>query len=556
MTVTRGAFAYPGTSTDYHTGSWRLSRPAHVLRPAPCASACPAGENPREIEKYFSLGELQRAWETIVEANPLPAVTGRVCPHPCEEACLRQHVDAPVAIATLERTLGDEAIARGFAYPGPFAATKGQVAVVGSGPAGISAAYHLLRLGFKPVIFEKERQLGGLLRLGIPAWRLPRAMLDAEIRRILDLGIEVRLGEELGRTISLGELREQFSAVVLAIGKELPRPWSVEGAVHWDARDGLSLLRAYHRGALADVPEKVAIVGAGNTAIDTARLLRFLGAKEVHIITELALPSEGKGGDAIPAFPHEVAMAMEEGIIFHPRRGVGRLIFRGGKFWGLELVHMRKLPHHGHFERVPFEGTEGLLPVDMVIPAIGEALDPKGVESLLNPRGEIDADAQTSIPGHEGIFLCGDAHPLLGGWVSSAVGSGARAAQSCAAFISREPFPTLETLAPVQKEDMHTIYFAPQARIGVSQLPAAERGLEKETVLAVTPGEGQEEAKRCMSCGACLWCDNCWTFCPDAAVVKLAPGEIPYAFDLDYCKGCGICAAECPTSLIRMSEEI
>ena len=558
--ITRGAFARPGTSLDYKTGSWRIQRPLHRHGSAPCHTACPAGE---DAQQYLALVEEERyreAWENIVNVNPLPAVTGRVCHHPCESACNRGHYDTSIAIHHVERFLGDLALQEGWDYPAtPVAGSAPAVAVVGSGPAGCSAAWHLTRRGYRVHLYDALPVAGGLLRTALPPYRLPRAVLDAEIERLLASGIEFLPGKRLGRDVSLSELQTDYPAVFLAPGSQRSREWDSAGATPRDLHVGLDLLKQWIAIGSIQSWSSAAIIGGGNTAIDLARILKHAGVAEVHVVTHQSLPRpDANLPDPMPAIAREITQALEEGITIHEHRGVQRLVLRGEQVIGLELVHMKELPDAEHgMKFVSFEGTESLLHVEQVIPAIGQTVDPDGMEDLLDHCDFIQADAQGRVAGHPGLLTGGDARGDRG-TVSEAIGDGRRAAAAIDRFINQQPDPPATRDAPVSLEQLNLNYYEPGLRPEGSVLPVPERsgsaeiegGLERQQVL----GEG----RRCLSCGNCLACDNCWTLCPDMAVLKtrepVADGSL-YVFDYDYCKGCGLCARECPSGYIVMQAE-
>lgn len=561
----RGGYALPGTTLEYRSGSWRTERPVHRHRAAPCHSACPAGEDAQAYIAQLSEGRLREAWEVLVAANPLPAITGRVCHHPCEQACNRAAWDEPISIHAIERFLGDEAIRHGWAYPpgAPPAPHAPAVAVVGGGPAGLAAAYHLNRRGYRVTIFEMLPAAGGMLRAAIPPYRLPRTVLDAELERLLALdGIELRTRARLGRDVSLDELRAGFRAVFLAPGNQRGRAWAVDGVTPRDLHVGLELLKQWVAfGTLATAADSVAIVGGGNTAVDLARVLKFAGVHEVHVITHAALPAPGvEPSEAMTAIPREIAQAQEEGVIFHPHRGIRRLILRGEQVAGIELVHVKKLerPGGGHAP-VAFEGTETVLHVRQVIPAIGQQVDPEGIERLLDGRAHFETGVWSEIPGYPGVYAGGDARGGYG-TVSRAIGDGRRAAAAIDAWLSRGAHPDAPaTIEPITLAALNLSYFETAARTHEPLLAVAERDGQREIAAGLDAAAVAHEGGRCLSCGNCMRCDNCWTLCPDNAVLK---SEAPaadgshYVFDYDYCKGCGLCARECPTGYIVMEEDL
>lgn len=561
LRITTACYARPGTSLQFKTGSWRLQRPVHVHAAAPCHAACPAGE---DAQAYLSLVEEERfreAWETIVAVNPFPAITGRVCHHPCEQACNRGSYDEAISIHDVERFLGDMAIAEGWTYPVTRpAADAPKVAVVGAGPAGCAAAWHLMRLGYRTHLLESLPVAGGLLRSAIPPYRLPREVLEKEIERLLGTGIEFMPGQRLGQDFSLQELRDEYQAVFLGIGTQAAREWAIDGATPTDLHIGLDLLEKWMDVGSIPTWSSVAIVGAGNTAIDLARVLKHAGVPQVHIISHKAIPGpDVPPQDAMPAILREIRQGLEEGVIIHEHRGVQRLILRGEQVVGVEMVHMKKLANEaGKLKRVAFEGTESLLHVEQVIPAIGQTVEPRGVEALLNGDSYFRVDDTTGgFAGKPGIYTGGDARGH--GTVSEAIGDGRRAALAIDRYLRALDAPATEKTQPLGFERLNIHYYEPAARARTSVLEVAERTGFKEVEGGLSRRQAVDEGRRCFSCGNCLMCDNCWTLCPDVAVLKsqeLAEDGSHYVFDYGYCKGCGLCAHECPSGYIRMQDEI
>ncbi|MCB2102262.1 MAG: FAD-dependent oxidoreductase [Rhodobacterales bacterium] len=561
VTLTRGTYALSGTSLAFKTGTWRVERPVHKHWAAPCHAACPAGEDAQAWIAKVQEKKLQQAWEILVSANPMPAVTGRVCPHPCEQGCNRGSYDQPIAIHNLERFLGDEAIRNNWAYPVPkkAKASAPTVAIVGAGPTGISAAYHCIRLGLKPTIFEALPEAGGLLRSAIPMTRLPRDVLDAELERIFALGIEFKPRHRLGRDINLEELRQDYDAVYLGPGCQRSKEWSVAGAVPGDLADGLHLLKEWVDHGGVPNTKKVVIHGGGNTAMDIARVLKRHGAEEVHLVTASGLPGPDTAPDDIlNVVPRELEEGVEEGVIMHPHANLKRLLMRGSKLVGVEMVSLKKLPTaSGRKARVSFEGTERVLDADIVIPCIGEAVDPEGMERVLGGSNYFRPDDWGRLSGQDNLLAGGDARGDRG-TVSAAVGDGRKAAIALAAKLIDGVEPEGAPRQPIDIASLNLNYFQKGTRAKAPTLPVEERTDHAEIEGSLEWSQVSAEGERCFSCGNCLACDNCWTYCPDNAVLKTADVAVDgshYVFDYDFCKGCGLCATECPCGYIEMIGE-
>ena len=559
--LTRGAIAWPGSSLAFKTGTWRVQRPEYQHRSAPCHTACPAGEDAQAYLALVAEEEYRKAWEVLTAVNPLPAITGRVCHHPCETSCNRRHLDAAIAIHNVERYLGDMALREGWTYPvGPLSSDGAPVAVVGAGPAGCSAAYHLARLGYRTHLFEALSEAGGLLRSAIPPYRLPARILDEEIARLLECAISFHPGRRLGRDFSLQDLQADYKAIFLAPGTQRSREWSIDGVTPRDLRVGLDLLKQWMDVGSIPTWESVAIVGAGNTAIDLARILKRAAVPEVHVISHKAIPGPGvPPEDAMPAIDREIYQGLEEGVILHEHRGVQRLILRGEQVVGVEMVHMKKLPDaSGRMKRVAFEGTESLLHVEQVIPAIGQIVEPEGMESLLDYANFFSVDEMGRFAKHPGFFTGGDARGDRG-TVSEAIGDGRRGALAIHAWMAGNDEVAESKGDPIGFEQINLNYFEPGRRPEEPMLPVEARGGFEEVELGLDKTPVINEGRRCFSCGSCLVCDNCWTLCPDTAVLRTEEtldNGAHYRFDYDYCKGCGLCAHECPTGFILMHTEV
>lgn len=555
--LTRSGYALPGTSLQFRTGDWQVQQPKHRYQIAPCHKDCPAGEDPQAYLACMQAGHLQEAWLTIVAVNPIPAITGRVCPHPCEAACNRGQYDEAVAIHAVERFLGDKAIAKNWDYPvNPVAPEAPEIAIVGAGPAGISAAYHLIKRGYRATIFDEHPEAGGTLRTALPPYRLPRSLLDAELERILALdGITFQPHTRLGRDMHLNQLQEQYQAVFLALGAQRSVEWSIDGVVPRDLHSGFELLKEWVDIGKVPTPKSVAVIGAGNTAVDMARVMKRAGVPEVHIISHKPIPKPGVPiEEAMPAIPREVQEALEEGVIIHEYRGIRRLILRGERVVGVELVHMKKLMQpSGRLKRVAFEGTETILSVDQVIPAVGQVIDPTGIEILAGNRSHIQVDDWGQIEGHLGVYAGGDITPNAG-TVTAAVGDGRRVAEAIDCVLQIRALPEIAEVTSIPFEQLNMNYYELAPRVQEPTLPVEQRASDEEITTSLSTPLVAKESQRCFSCGNCLACDNCWTLCPDSAILKtkeMASDGSHYVFDYDYCKGCGLCVSECPCGFIE-----
>ena len=557
--LTRGGFAYPGTTLDYKTGSWRIQRPEHKHQRAPCHTTCPAGEDPQAYMALLDEGKAQQAWELLVSINPMPAITGRVCPHPCESGCNRGQYDEPLAIHSIERFLGDQAIEKNWAYPvSKPAIDAAQVAVIGGGPAGLAAAYHLLSQGLQVTVFDDMSEAGGTL-FTIPDYRLPREVVRSEIARLLATGINYKSNHSLGRDVHLQDLKHNYAAVFLAPGIMKSSEWSVDGVTPNDLHHGLHLLKQWSDVSSLPEMKSAAVIGGGNTAIDIARILNRNGV-DTHIVIHSSLPNpDAPSAEDMRAIPREINQALEEGVKIHDHHGVKRLILRGEKLSGIEIVRMRKLPDdQGRLHRVAFEGTESILHVDQVIPAIGQVIEPAGMKKLLHGKHYFKVDDWGQLIDKDNIYAGGDAIEGNGGTVTEAVGNGRIAALAIAAKIKKQALPEINRSAAIEFDSLNMEYFEPAARIEQAILPVEERVAEIEIESGLSSHEVAHEANRCFACGSCLRCDNCWTLCPDSAVLKTDESSFDgsyYIFDYDYCKGCGLCAVECPTGYISIIGE-
>ena len=529
-----------GSSRANKTGSWRTERAVYTNRMPPCNDACPAGEN---IQAWLYEAEeggegYERAWRKIMEENPFPAIMGRVCYHPCETACNRGQLDESVGINSVERFLGDEAIRQGWTVSVDVPATGRHVLVIGAGPSGLSAAYHLARRGHTVTVKEAGPMAGGMMRFGIPKYRLPREVLDAEVQRILDLGVTLELD---AKVTDLNALRDDYDAVFLAVGAQIGKRAYIPAGSAAHMLDAVSMLRSLEEGEKPLLGRRVAVYGGGNTAMDAARTAKRLGASEAIVVYR-------RNKDHMPAHESEFIEASEEGILFKWLTTIKQV--DQGKL----VIEKMELDESG-FPQPTGELEE--LEADSLVLALGQDTDLSlldGVPGLVVDRGVVSVGPDM-MTGCEGVFAGGDMVPFERS-VTVAVGHGKKAAKNIDAWLSgMVPEPVVRP-ALATYDTLNTWYYADAPR---TERPVLERARRESTFDEVVQGLDETnalyEARRCMSCGNCFGCDNCYGVCPDNAVIKLGqPGE-KYLIDLDYCKGCGICVAECPSGAIQMFPE-
>ncbi len=531
----------PGSSDTDLTGSWRTERAVYVDRTAPCGDSCPAGEGVRDWLYLAESGGAgyEAAWRAIMAVNPLPAVMGRVCYRPCETACNRGQLDESVGINSVERFLGDEAIRQGWTVTVERPPTGKHVLVVGSGAAGLSAAYHLALAGHEVTIKDASERAGGMMRYAIPRYRLPREVLDAEIERIVSLGVHLELGGEVADLDAL--LADgSFDAVFLALGARIARRAYLPAGTAGHVLDALSVLRSVAEGEAPLLGRRVAVYGGGNTALDTARTAKRLGADEAVVVYR-------RNRERMPAHDDEVQEAEAEGITFRWLSTIDHFDDDG------LTVEAMELDEHGFPQ--PTGRTEQLA-ADSVVLALGQETDLSlmGEAHLDVNDGVVMTDPVTMATNRPGVFAGGDVSPGDRS-VTAAIGHGRRAAAGITAYLTGQTLtaPAEPVLAPF--EDLNTWYFEDAPRQHRPRLQMVRRqSTFDEVVQDLDEGTALFEARRCLSCGGCIACDNCYAFCPDNAVIKLGP-EGEYEVDLDYCKGCGLCVEECPTGSMLMEPE-
>jgi NADPH-dependent glutamate synthase beta subunit-like oxidoreductase len=533
-----------GTTEVMKTGTWRAALPVYQAPPSPCRLACPVSGDIAQWMQQALARDWYGAWVTLTVNNPFPAVAGRVCHHPCEAACNRAGYDEPLSICALERCIGDRALAEGWRHAPAPAARAQRIAVVGGGPSGLSAAYQLRRLGYAVTIFEAEPELGGLLRDGIPPYRLPREVLDGEIARVLELGIEVRCGAPVATARHFERLRADFDAVYLAMGaRRQKRLAQLDYAAPW-VMDGAAYLLQANAGAPPALGRHLAVIGGGSAAIDVARSARRAGC-EVSLIS---LEREAQ----MPAQREEVLQALEEGVTLVDG-ALLRSATHSADALRLDCVRadFAPGPSRGEFCVTPIAGSEFTLVADAVVPAIGQDPELAAVQSFARADGALlwtDARGATST---EGVFAGGDVASTAR-FVTEAIGMGRRAAREIDRRLQAREEADDGAGTAVSLASINTFYYPHAVRAESGRLEAARRRGQAEVQLGLDAEQALAEAARCFSCGHCISCDNCFYFCPDMAISRIAGG---YAVAGDYCKGCGLCVRECPTGSIAMHEE-
>jgi 2-oxoacid:acceptor oxidoreductase delta subunit (pyruvate/2-ketoisovalerate family) len=528
-----------GSSLANLTGSWRTSRPVYVDRLPPCNNACPAGENIQAWLYYAESGNYEAAWRTLTLDNPLPAVMGRVCYHPCESACNRAQIDEAVGINSVERFLGDTAIRNGWRFEPPKTETGKRVLVVGAGPSGLSVAYHLRRMGHAVEIHEAGPFAGGMMRFGIPKYRLPRDVLDAEVRRIVDLGVALKLNAKVDRVVDSMKAGK-FDAAFLAVGAHIGKRAYIPAGSAAKVLDAVSLLRSMEGEDKPLLGRRVVVYGGGNTAIDAARTAKRLGASEAIIVYR-------RTRDRMPAHDFEVEEALQEGIMMKWLSTIKRVEE------GVLTVEKMQLDDKGFPQPT---GEFETLEADSLVLALGQDVDLSlldGVPGLEIKDGVVQVGSNM-MTGYAGIFAGGDMVPSER-TVTVAVGHGKKAARHIDAWLRGTQYapPEKHELASIDK--LNDWYYADAPKTVRPMLEIARRQSTFEEVQGgLDETNALYEARRCLSCGNCFECDNCYGVCPDNAVIKLGPGK-RFKFNYDYCKGCGICAQECPCGAINMVPE-
>jgi NADPH-dependent glutamate synthase beta subunit-like oxidoreductase len=541
----------------FPTGNWRSIRPVYRDKLPPCNNACGTNE---KIQGYLDLvkrGKYLDAYALIKEDMPFPSVTGRVCYHPCETACNRGQYDEAISIRAVERFLGDlgQALQRDVVKPGKPNGKK--VAVVGSGPAGHSAAYQLARLGYKVTILEKSPKAGGLNRGGIPDWVLPQHVLDREIERLIELGIAIKTNTEVGKDVTWDSLKKDYDAVVLAVGLTEPNSVRAEGENKQGVIYGLPFLRDIGMGASkVKLGARVAVIGGGNTAIDCAREALRQGAVEVTMITVEGNPKE------MPCVPEDLHDMLEEGVELIHGRAMTAVLGNNR----VEALQLYPAKFSGAINASPITINKDVAPekfaVDNVIIAVGQHASLNWLpQEFKNERGTIKVDRFGRL-GDTNFFAAGDIVQLGSGqplMVVNAVGDGKRVAFNLDKALRGETLEPRKIAIDVivDLNRMNMTYFPHFPRVKQSMLnPTSRKKTQDEVILSFSEEQAVEEASRCFSCGTCNACDNCYLVCPEPCIVRSDRSNGLYKILVDYCKGCRVCIEECPTGCLEGVPEL
>lgn len=518
----------------------RSRKPVYLDMLPPCNAGCPAGENIQEWLRLIKAGDAESAWRQLVADNPFPAIHGRVCYHPCETACNRKDLDAAVSIHSVERYLGDLAIAQGWQFPKPRRSSGRRVLVVGAGPSGLSAAYHLARLGHGVEVFDGGDLPGGMMRYGIPEYRLPRDVLDAEVARLVELGVVIRQNHPI-KDLLATQAEGNFDAVFVAVGAHISKRVDIPSADASRVVDAVSFLRDVASGERPMIGRKVAVYGGGNTAMDAARVARRLGAEESVVVYRRTQAQ-------MPAHEEEREGAEAEGVRMNWLRTIASLDEADLTVEVMELDENGSAVGTGRYEK---------LAADTVILALGQRADTDFLHAIPGMSFHddvVDVDPNTLMTAVPGIFAGGDAVPS-DRTVTIGVGHGKRAARRIDAWLNSEEWVTVPKHPVVTIDQMNVWYFGDHARRQQQETDLDERiGGFEEIVSGLSDAEAEFEAQRCLSCGNCFECDGCFGACPEDAVIKLGKGH-RYRFDYERCTGCATCYEQCPVHAIEMIQE-
>ena len=529
----------PDLSHERRTGPFRVQRPVYVDLLPPCNNACPAGEDIQGWLTHAQAGRMYEAFQHLIRENPMPAVHGRVCYHPCEDNCNRARLDSTVSIHAVERHLGDRAIEEGWQVEFEAEPTGRRVLVVGAGPSGLSAAYHLRRLGHDVEIRDAGPFAGGMMHFGIPKYRLPRDILEAEVKRIENMGVKIVLNHKV-EDILEEKRNGGFDAVFIAVGAHLSKRTEIPSRDAGKVLDAVSFLRDVETGDMPKLGRRVAVYGGGNTAMDAARTLKRLGVEPMIIYR--------RDKEHMPAHTFEADEAEEEGVKFHWLRTIKEID------QSTFTVEIMRVDESGRPQ--PTGEYEELEANDLIL-ALGQDTDTGFMRNI--PGIEFKWDGvvvvdERMMTGYAGIFAGGDMVPS-DRTVTIGVGHGKKAARNIDAWLRDQAYekPPKHDIATFEK--LHVWYYTDAAQRPQGHLDMARRRSSFEEVLhGLSEKEAVYEAKRCLSCGNCFECDGCFGACPEDAVIKLGPGK-RYRYNYDLCTGCAVCFEQCPCHAIEMAPE-
>jgi NADPH-dependent glutamate synthase beta subunit-like oxidoreductase len=527
----------PDLSLSSGTGPVRLQEPIYVNSIPPCNHACPAGENIQGWLDKAQAGDFEAAWRILVRDNPMPAVHGRVCYHPCESSCNRQHVDDAVSIHAVERFLGDLALENGWVPQVEVPASGKRVLVVGAGPSGLSAAWHLALMGHEVEIREAGPMAGGMMRFGIPAYRMPRDVLDGEIDRIRKLGVKITLDCKV-EDVMAAKSEEGFDAVFMAIGAHVGKHVDIPARDSGRILDAVSYLASVEKGEAPKLGRRVAIYGGGNTAMDAARTAKRMGAEEAMIIYR-------RDREHMPAHEFEAVEAEAEGIKINWLRTIREIESTTFQVEVMEVDENGRPQPTGEIET---------LEADSLVLALGQNVDTSVLENI--PDVEMSWDGVVEVNGDmmtgaEGVFAGGDMVPS-DRTVTIATGHGKKAAHHIDAWLRGERYRKEKKTPRVDFEALHLHYYTDaQKREQASLEPEHRTGDFREVTAGLSEKEARYEASRCYSCGNCFECDGCFGACPEDAISKLGKGK-GYAINYDLCTGCRACFLQCPCNAMEM----